>query len=49
MADEKAAEAVLGSLIRYKRQAMGLSQEQPAERLEVTFKDGNRRVVTILK
>ena len=36
MADEKAAEAVLGSLIRYKRQAMGLSQEQLAERLEVS-------------
>lgn len=32
MADEKAAETVLGSLIRYKRQATGLSQE----RLEVS-------------
>ena len=36
MADEKAAEAVLGSLIRYKRQATGLSQERLAERLEVS-------------
>ena len=36
MADEKAEQAALGNLIRQKRQARGLSQEQLAQQLEVS-------------
>ena len=36
MADEKAEQATLGNLIRQKRQARGLSQEQLAQQLEVS-------------